>query len=142
MGDKSPESVCLSGNRWTERQTDRHTDDVKTITPVADAGCNNFEQLNHCIPATLLGSLLKRNGILFFPFPFFILVHPVDQGWNIGIGRYSPYRQSRYIGIGIHSCRYDYAWILVNPRTVFKITDVTRFLGSVWTPMLIWTSNP
>ena len=26
---------------------------------------------------------------------------------------------------------------LINPRTVFKINDVTRFRGSVWTPMLI-----
>ena len=29
-----------------------------------------------------------------------------------------------------------------NPRTVSKITYVNRFLGSVWTPMLIWTSDP
>ncbi len=29
-----------------------------------------------------------------------------------------------------------------NSKTVSKITYVTRFLGSVWTPMLAWTSDP
>ncbi len=29
---------------FTDRQTDRHTDDVKTITPVADAGCNDSDK--------------------------------------------------------------------------------------------------
>ncbi len=31
---------------------------------------------------------------------------------------------------------------IINPRTVSKITYVSRFLGSVWTPMLIWTFDP
>ncbi len=39
------------------------------------------------------------------------------QGWHIGIGRYSPYRQNLYIGIGNHSCWYiDYAWVLYKAR--------------------------
>ena len=36
----------------------------------------------------------------------------------------------------------DVATPYINPRTVSKITYFTRFLGSVWTPMLIWTSDP
>ena len=39
-------SVCLSVHRWewdtrTDGRTDRRTDRVKTITPVADAGCKD-----------------------------------------------------------------------------------------------------
>ena len=42
---KSGPYICLfgreSGNIQTHRQTDRHTDDVKTSSPVADTGCND-----------------------------------------------------------------------------------------------------
>ena len=43
-----------------------------------------------------------------------------------------------YISIYTHNLQTH----LLNPRTVFKITDINRFLESVWTPLLTWTSNP
>ncbi len=33
--------VCLAVRVVTDRHTDTQTDDVKTITPVADVGCKN-----------------------------------------------------------------------------------------------------
>ncbi len=38
-------SVCSTARVVTHTQTDRQKDDVKTITPVADAGCENVLQL-------------------------------------------------------------------------------------------------
>ncbi len=35
------DQVCMFVRSAVRVFTDRHTDDVKTITPVADAGCNN-----------------------------------------------------------------------------------------------------
>ncbi len=40
-------SVCSAGRVETHIHTDRKTHNVKTITPVADAGCHNVTQYSY-----------------------------------------------------------------------------------------------
>ncbi len=72
-----------------------------------------------------------KNQDSFFPLPPPGLAYRYRPIWNIG--RYSPYRQNRYIGIGNHSywyisadMQYRYVWILIKARISADISVMSN----------------
>ncbi len=57
---------------FTDRQTDRHTNDVKTITPVADAGCKKAS--GHPMLPLCGGAISKHGSLNHFWVHFSVLL--------------------------------------------------------------------